>query len=131
VDPRLRELFDVLLQAVIAEAPPQIRGFLDEVPLTVDDRPTREQLRLLNVRRGESLCGLYTGIPLTERSVLHSGVLSDAVHLFREGIVHTTISMHGRLSEKELKRQIQITLWHELGHHVGLNEQDLEELGYG
>ena len=130
VDARLRELFDELLQAVIAEAPPQIGALLQEVPVTADDRPSREQLRKVGVRRSEYLCGLYTGIPLIRRSVDLSGVLSDAVHLFREGIVRATIAKHGRLTEEDLKEQIRITLWHELGHHVGLDEDDLEELGY-
>ncbi len=131
MDPRLRDVFDELLQEVMDESPPQIRAFLDEIPVTVDDRPSQGLLRRLNVRSGRYLCGLYTGIPLNHRSVTHSGVLSDAVHLFREGIVHTTISTDGGLTEDALKRQIRITLWHELGHHVGLTEEDLEDLGYG
>jgi predicted Zn-dependent protease with MMP-like domain len=131
VDPRLRDVFDELMQAVIDDAPPQVRAILEEVPVTVDDRPSREQLRSLKIRRGEQLCGLYTGVPLNRRGGAHGGVLSDAVHLFREGIIHTTIANHGALTEESLQRQIRITLLHELGHHVGLDEDDLEELGYG
>ncbi len=36
----------------------------------------------------------------------------------------------GRVDEAELRRQIRITILHELGHHHGLTEEDLEELGY-
>jgi predicted Zn-dependent protease with MMP-like domain len=131
VDQRLREIFDEQLQIVIDQAPPQVKAILDEVPVVVDDQPTPKQLAKLGLGHNAVLCGLYTGIPLTKRSVMYSGVLSDSVALFRDGIVHTTIATHGFLSEDKLRDQIRITLWHELGHHVGLDEDDLDELGYG
>ena len=78
------------------------------------------------------------GIPLTERSVNDSGVLPEVIHLFREGIVDEA----GGWDEDEdddgpfggeeaVRREIRITLLHEIGHHFGLDEDDLERLGYG
>jgi predicted Zn-dependent protease with MMP-like domain len=91
----------------------------------------------LGVTSEEMLCGLYTGIPLTERSVERSGSLPDVVTIYRKGILHLAVCRggvvrrNGQISEQELQRQIRITILHELGHHHGLSEQDLTDLGYG
>jgi predicted Zn-dependent protease with MMP-like domain len=76
------------------------------------------------------LCGLYTGVPLDRRQVELSGVLSDAIRIYREGIWSLATDARGAVDQQELRRQIRITILHELGHHHGLNEQQLQELGY-
>ena len=58
-----------------------------EVPLVVEDYPSREVMRRMRVRHPAHLCGLYTGIPLIKRSVEHSGVPSDVIHIYRLGIL--------------------------------------------
>ena len=62
---------------------------------------------------------------------MQSGQLSDVVQLYREGIMQQSAGRDGFVDEAELHRQIRITLLHELGHHHGLTEDDLEEMGYG
>ena len=131
MDDNLRNYFDSQLEQVLQQLPPQIHTLLEEVPLVVDDFPTPAILKMLKVRRRDSLCGLYTGIPLTKRSVQHSGIPSDVIHIFREGICGESRTSRGLLDEQELRRQIRITILHEVGHHFGLTEQDLRELGYG
>ena len=126
----LREYFDRQLDVVIAQAPPRVRELLDEVTMYVEDHPSRRLMQQLGVRHRRSLCGLYTGIPLTERRVQISGVLSDAIYLYREGILAMATRRRGRIDEEELRRQIRITLLHELGHYHGLSEAELEDLGY-
>jgi predicted Zn-dependent protease with MMP-like domain len=126
----LREYFDRQLDAVIAESPARVHELLDEVTMYVEDHPSRRLMRELGVRHRRGLCGLYTGIPLTKRRVDISGVLSDAIYLYREGILAMATDRRGRIDEEELRREIRITLLHELGHYHGLNEADLEELGY-
>ena len=126
----LRNYFDEQLEAVLAELPRQVTDLLDETPLVVEDYPSREIMRRVGVRHRSHLCGLYTGIPLTERSVQHSGVLSDVIHVFREGVLGLATDRRGQMDEAELRRQIRITILHELGHLHGLDEDELEELGY-
>ncbi|MBM4094621.1 MAG: metallopeptidase family protein [Planctomycetes bacterium] len=125
-----REFFDGHLEHVLKQLPEQVHRLLDEVPLIVDDHPSRETMRRMGVRNRRQLCGLYTGIPLGSRSVEHSGVPSDVVHIFREGIVAMARDESGAVDPEELRRQIAITILHELGHHHGLSEEELEELGY-
>jgi predicted Zn-dependent protease with MMP-like domain len=131
MDQELRTYFDRHLEYVLQELPTQVHQLLEEVPLVVDDYPNSRQCRELGLRRRHEICGLYTGIPLTERPVDLSGVPGDVIQIFREGILHMSRDRSGRLSERELRRQIRVTILHEVGHHFGLSEEDLDELGYG
>lgn len=130
MDPSLRQYFDEQLEQVLRELPARVHELLEEVPLIVEDHPSREVLRSLKIRRKDGLCGLYTGIPLDERSVQHSGVPSDVVHIYRRGILAMARDRNGEFDTAELRRQIRTTILHELGHHHGLDEQELEQLGY-
>lgn len=127
---RLREYFDQQLEAVLAELPERVHELLDAVPLYVEDHPSREVLRSVGVRGRRNLCGLHTGIPLTDRHTDSSGQLSEAIYVYREGVLAEAAAEAGPRDESELRRQIRITILHELGHHVGLDEQELEALGY-
>ena len=119
------------LERVLAELPPEAKKLLDDVPLVVEDYPSREVLERVGVRHRAALCGLYTGIPLIHRSVMQSGVPSDVVHIYREGILNQSTSRRGEINSEKLLRQIRITVLHELGHHHGLTEKELRALGYG
>jgi predicted Zn-dependent protease with MMP-like domain len=127
----LRDYFDRLLEQVLQDLPPLIHQLLEEVPLVVDDFPPASLRRKLGVRSRDALCGLYTGVPLTERSVGLSGIPSDVIRLFREGILSQAVDRRGQINEGQLREQIRITILHEVGHHFGLDEDDLQELGYG
>jgi len=126
-----RDYFDKQLDRVMAKMPPQVHALLDKVPMFVEDYPSPQVMRQMNVRHRQQLCGLYTGIPLTNRSVMQSGVLSDVIHIYREGILSMVSDAWGQVDERALREQIRITVLHELGHHHGLDEDDLSELGYG
>lgn len=125
-----RSYFDAQLETVLGDLPQRVHDLLDDVPMLVDDYPSSKIMQQLGIRRRHHLCGLYTGIPLTQRSVEHSGIPSDVIHVFREGVLALASDPFGRLDEAELRRQIRITILHELGHHHGLDEDELERLGY-
>ena len=127
----LRAEFDSVLEEVLEEMPPLVHELLERVPLHVEDHPSREVLASVGVRRRDQLCGLFTGVPLTERSVLHSGQLPNVVTIYREGILSLARDGFGRIDEDTLFEEIRITLLHELAHHHGLDEDELADLGYG
>ena len=131
MSPELRDAFDLQLEIVLQELPEQVRTFMNDVPLVVEDYPSDEVMRRMRVRHRSSLCGLYTGIPLTERSINHSGVPSDVIHIYRQGILSQARNPGGRFDPADLRNQIRYTILHEYGHHVGLTERDLRQLGYG
>jgi predicted Zn-dependent protease with MMP-like domain len=126
----LREFFDEHLEQVLPQLPEAVHRLLDEVPLVVEDHPSSDQMRRLGIRRRHHLCGLYTGVPLTGRSVMQSGIPSDVIHIFREGILSMAGDRQGNIDTDELRRQIRLTILHELGHHHGLSERELRDLGY-
>ncbi|MHC4414801.1 MAG: metallopeptidase family protein [Planctomycetota bacterium] len=134
-----RARFDALLEDVLASLPPRLHELLEEAPLIVEDRPSPTLLRELGIDEAqESLCGLHSGVPVTERSVGESPGLPETIHLFREAIVEEAGGWEPfrdddgwwEGGEEAVAREIRITLLHEIGHHFGLEEDDLAELGY-
>jgi predicted Zn-dependent protease with MMP-like domain len=142
-----REEFDTILEDVIDGLPRRIAALLSEVSLVVMDRPTPQMVEQLHrdgvlidedgsESDGSDLCGLHSGVGLTDRSINDSGVLPDQIHLFREGIAGLALEEAGLEwndpgASDEIYEETRITLLHEIGHHFGLEEDDLEELGYG
>ncbi|MEM6553199.1 MAG: metallopeptidase family protein [Planctomycetota bacterium] len=135
---RLRAVFDAVLDAEVAALPASVAAMLEEVPLVVEDEPSWRLLEEMGMEPGSpgegDLCGLHQGVPLTERSVEESGRLPDRMMLFRGPIIRLAgySLLHGTAgpSYDELVRQVHITLLHEIGHHYGLDEDDLAALGY-
>lgn len=130
LSPSQRRTFDDLLESIIDELPENLHQLLEEVPLIVEDEPSAKLMAEMRLdRRGTLLCGLHWGIALTQRSVEQSGMLPDRMMLFREPIMRLAgIGRGGR--RRDLERQVRITLLHEMGHHFGLDEDDLAQLGY-
>ena len=125
-----RELFDALLDELIEPLPGWVHDKLEEIPLVVEDYPSDAILDEMGIEDPGDLCGLHSGIPLTERSVEHSGVVGDVIHLVREGVLNASADSRGRVSETRLRSEIRITVLHEIGHHFGLDEEALDALGY-
>ena len=117
--------FEALVERALAELPTQFAEFLEEVPLEIRPRPTRKQLERVGLGKRDLLLGLYDGIPLTERSVEHSGVRPAVIYIFKEDVELASDS------EQDLIEQVRTTVLHEIGHHFGMDEEDLDELGYG
>ena len=131
MDPRTRRHFDEILEQVLAEMPPLVHELIDRIPLHVEDYPSPHVMARTGARRRDQLCGLFTGIPLTNKSVQHSGTLPDVVTIYREGILRAARDGSGRVHPERLREEIRITLLHELAHFHGLDEDELRELGYG
>ncbi|MBM4109940.1 MAG: metallopeptidase family protein [Phycisphaerae bacterium] len=134
-----RNRFDRLMDLVMSSLPPRLHALLDEAPLIVDDCPSAELLEELGMDPElDDLCGLYSGVPLTERRHDASGDLPETIHVFRRGIIDEAGGWEPGLDEDgqafggedEVMRQIRITVLHEIGHHFGLSEEELAELGF-
>jgi predicted Zn-dependent protease with MMP-like domain len=130
--PEQRRRFDTLVEEAIAGLPKLIVQRMDEIPVIVIDQPTDAMLRDLGMSCDEAdeLCGLHTGVMDTEASVEHDGTTTSEVHLFRIGIVGLAGGWLQPEAEDLIFEQIRITLLHEYGHQHGLDEEDLDELGF-
>jgi predicted Zn-dependent protease with MMP-like domain len=131
MDSHTRRLFDKQLDRVLDEMPPMVQQLLEKVPLYVEDYPSAKVMREMGLQHRDDLCGLYTGVPISEQSVNHSGQMPDVVTIYREGIWSLAADEHGQVTPKQLRHDIRVTILHELAHHHGLTEEELEELGYG
>ncbi|WP_206290723.1 metallopeptidase family protein [Humisphaera borealis] len=117
--------FASLVEEALADLPEPFAQYIEEVPVDVRERPTLKQLKSVGLAEDDLLMGLYVGIPLTEKSVLHSGQAPGVIYIFQEDIELVCDSA------EELVREVRVTVLHELGHHFGLDEDDLARLGYG
>ena len=119
-----KSAFELALQTALAELPPVFRDALSNVAVVVEDWPPDWLLDELGIPPEDTLYGFYHGVPLPERSVQDSGTLPDKISIYR-----------GPLEEdfpdrRELSREIRITLLHEIGHYFGMEEEELDRLGY-
>lgn len=111
-----------LVRQAYREMPADVLRALENVEVTVEDWPGPDEEELIN---GEgTLFGLYTGVPLTEREG-GPNPLPDRIVIYRQPILRSSSS------RTEAEREIKVTLLHEVGHYLGMNEDDLHRLGYG
>ena len=113
------------VEQALAELPEPFASHLEQITVEIVDRPTRQQLRAVGLKGDELLFGLYQGVNLLDRSVEHSGVLPDRILIFQED--HEIACD----SPDQLVEEIRKTVLHEIGHHFGMDEDDLDEVGYG
>lgn len=130
IRPQDRKRFDEILEQVLAALPDEVHKILDEVPLIVEDHPSPDVMKEIEIRRRDEICGLHDGIPLTEPENRAWRSQPEGILIFRAGIMAMARRRDGKISRNELRRQIRITILHEVGHHYGLSEEDLKELGY-
>ena len=128
LSPKLRDMFDETVEAVLRDLPREARDLLKRVPLLVEDRPNAVHSEALG--GDDELFGLYTGVPLTERSVENAGEPAEVIRVYREGLLAVARDQRGQLEFDRLQEEIRVTVLHELGHHFGLSDSRLAELGY-
>ena len=108
-----------------AQAPPTLQEAISGVDVVVEEWPAGHDLELLDAGR-ESLFGMYEGVPLPERE----GGPGASGHPERI-IIYRQPILRSCATRVQAEREIRITVWHELGHYLGMSEDDLDRLGYG
>ena len=95
---------------------------MKNIAIVVEDEPSRELLREMEIRPPETLLGLYSGTPLTERHWGYGNTLPDRIQIFQ--------GPHERAADDEddLVTAIAETLIHEIGHYFGMSEEQIEEI---
>jgi predicted Zn-dependent protease with MMP-like domain len=123
--PVSKKEFEKLVEQAIAGLPEPFAGFLEEVPIEVHTRPSIKLLRELGLEDDDLLMGLYRGVDRTHRSVEDSGRMPDVIYIFQED--HELVCDN----KAQLVDEVRKTVLHEIGHHFGMTEDDLDRLGYG
>ncbi len=107
------ERFEEMVSNALDGLPEEFGELMRNVAVMVEHRPGPP-----------GLLGLYEGIPLTSRSMNYAGVLPDRITIFQQAIcAHAW-------SESEVEQQVRKTVIHEVGHHFGISDERLEELGW-
>jgi predicted Zn-dependent protease with MMP-like domain len=105
--------FDEMVTTALDGLPPALGRVMRNVAVVVDnDSPQRR------------LLGLYHGVPLTARTHEYSGVLPDRITIYRQAICRICSS------EEQVVEQVRRTVIHEIGHHFGIDDDRLHELGW-
>jgi predicted Zn-dependent protease with MMP-like domain len=117
--------FESIVEQALGRIPEMFRAQLHNLTMIVEERPSPDLLQEMGLPPGDTLFGVYTGIPLPERSVMEPPPEPDMILIFMEPLM---AACHSR---KELEEEISITVVHEIAHYMGLSEDRLGELGYG
>ena len=119
--------FASLVERALSDLPEQFADYLEEVPVQIETRPTKRMLRSLGLEDDELLLGIYQGASLMNRaeSEGRGTPVPNHILIFQEDIELASDS------EADLVREVRTTVLHELGHHLGMDENDLDRLGYG
>lgn len=110
-----RAEFEAVVDRALEGLPQWVLDQLDNLHVVVEDRPPSEQGDLL---------GLYEGVSLLERSGDYWGALPDRIVVYR--IPHLEMGLSAHALEDEIRR----TVLHEIAHHLGIDDNRLQQLGW-
>jgi predicted Zn-dependent protease with MMP-like domain len=121
-----RREFERVVEEAVDSLPKELRGRLDNVEFHVAESPNRRQAQGLELpSREPSLYGLYEGTSLADRSVSDAVLLPSRITLFKRAIERDFPK------RPEMIKCIQETVLHEIGHHFGFDDEDLDGFGIG
>ena len=119
------EEFDALVENSLRDLPAEVRRHLEELPVLVEALPAREILGAEKPPISPDVLGLFVGRHLLERAHSDLPGAPGVIFLFRRNLLREC------RDREELAREVRITVQHEVGHLLGLDEDDLEKWGLG
>jgi predicted Zn-dependent protease with MMP-like domain len=111
-----QQRFEELVSEALDDVPAQLLDLMDNVVVLVADNPPDDAPDVL---------GLYEGCALTDRGWDYSGVLPDCITIYRDPILQLCST------DEEVVEEVTITVVHEIAHHFGIDDQRLQDLGWG
>jgi len=116
--------FERLVDRAIAQIPDPYRVALREVAIVIEDEPSPEQLRENGIEHGDSMYGLYEGVSRAAYAADWAAE-PNRITLFRLPLEEDFPD------PAELEDEVRLTVLHELAHHLGIDDDRLDELGVG
>ena len=114
---------EAIARRALDSFPEPFASHLRDVVLLIEDFADEDTLKAMEIEEPFDLTGIYEGIPITERSVEHSGTMPDRIRLFRRPILDEWAD-----GEDTLEHLVAHVLVHEVGHHFGLSDDDMHAL---
>jgi predicted Zn-dependent protease with MMP-like domain len=112
--------FEAVVRETVNGLPEWVQNALDNLEILVMEEPDEDL-----DPEGEGLLGLYLGLPLPERGVDYAGELPDVIYIFRQP--HLELD----LPADELREEVARTLIHEVAHYFGIDDDHLDDIGWG
>ena len=122
VPPSLEDI-EGLAREAMAGIPPELRQYARDVVVKVEEFPDDHTMEEMDLESPFDLLGLYRGVPLTERGASDPMGEPDMIHLYRRPILDYWCE-----TEEDLVRLVRHVLIHEIGHHFGFSDDDMERL---
>ena len=119
------EAFEAVVMQAVDDLPPEFQAALQRVAIVIDPVPGMGAVVGDGRETPPDLLGLFVGTALVDESAEASLQLPPTVYLFQRNLER------GVADEEELAREIRVTLYHELGHALGFDEEGVEEMGLG
>ena len=117
-----RESFELLVAKAVDGLPEEFLERLENIDVVVEDYPTPNQLLKLGLEPGETLLGLYEGVPRTRRGGHYGLVPPDKITIFQRSI-EAKCRYGGNISA-----EVQRVVKHEIAHHFGISDARLHQL---
>ena len=114
--------FTQLVEDALREIPRRFRAAMKNVAVVVEDEPSPQLLREMDVEPGDTLFGLYQGTPLPERSWSYGNTLPDRISIYQKPIEDACGD------EEQIRDCVAETVIHEFGHYFGMSEEEIEEI---
>ena len=115
--------FDALVEKAVADLPDKVREKLDQLPVLVQPLPTNDMLTEVDPPLSPDLLGLFVGRHIFAQSPTAVPDAPGAIFLFRKNLLRSCTDAD------ELAREVRVTVQHEVGHLMGLDEDELEDWG--
>ena len=119
-------MFDRMARDAFRRLPDEFRGLCEDLVIRVEDYPTGEVVRHMGLDSEYDLLGLFQGVGLPFRSVLASGEMPNMIWLYRRPIL-----AYWAEHDETLEAIVTHVLVHEIGHHFGLSDEDIDRIEAG
>ena len=120
--PRAHDI-ELLAQAAVERLPETFRRHLADVLLRVEDFPDDDVIQAMELETEWDILGLYQGVPLGEKSSMAPGAMPDMIFLYRRPMLD-----YWAETGESLEALVTHVLVHEVGHHFGLSDADMERI---
>ena len=117
-----QEEFEQVILKALEQLPAEFVSALDNLNIEIRPRPSSWELKESCVEPGDTLFGLYVGVPLPDRTHFDTMNLPDQILIFQEP------HEQAFRKEEEMVEQVRRTLLHEIGHYLGMDEDRLSDL---
>jgi len=120
-----RPKFETIVARALDGLPEEVLAAMENLEVTIEDEPSDEVREEFELAEDETLFGAYRGTPLIDRGLADVPLLPDRIVLYQVPLEESFPRTD------ELIEEIRRTVIHEVAHYLGMEEDEIDELGYG